>query len=365
MIGNPHDNNYRGIFVTCFLIFTLVATTGCNQSDSEKLDTAPLRFVKTHTVSDGNAVEWREFPGQVAASQTADLGFRISGKLQELLVREGDIVEKDQVIAKLEMTDITIQLNKAEAEYEQIHADFERGKILADKGVISRSDYEKLSVQDSSALANLQAAKQNKEYSSLRAPFKGRIAKRWADNFEEVSAMQKVVTLQDISSINIEVSVPESVMINVQENETPKVVARFDAIPDREFPLQLKEVATQADELTNTFEVTLVMGNIPGYNILPGMSVTVRGERQFRTSDNGEDAIFIPAQAVLDDGKERYVYIAEPQEGDNLAIVKKQVVSTGKLSSVGLEILSGVKAGDKIVIAGMSKMSDGLRVKLQ
>ena len=361
---NQH-NQHRTVLAYVFpflAICSLLLTTGCGKSTNEKIDESPLRYVKTHTVNNGDAIEWREFPGQVAASQTADLGFRISGKLENLLIKEGDLVVEDQLLAQLETTDINIQLKKAQAEYEQTHADFERGKILVEKGVISRSDFEKLNTQNASALANLEAAQQNKEYSSLRAPFAGRIAKRWIDKYEEVTAMQKIVTLQDISAINIEVSVPESVMINVKESEKPKVVARFEAIPDREFPLELKEVATQADELTNTFEVTLEMENIEGYNILPGMSVTVRGEK--RHSSTTASSIYIPAQAVLNDGKQQFVFVAVPEE-QNEAIVHKKVVTTGRLSSAGLEMISGVEIGDKIVIAGMSKMSEGLRVKLQ
>ncbi len=354
-------NFFSTIFPLSLAILLFASACG-QKSEQQNEQSKPLRYVKTFTVSPGVTVEWREFPGEVAADQTADLGFRISGKLEKIRFNEGEYVNKEDVLAQLDITDIEIQLAKAEAEFEQIHADYERGQALVEKGVISRSDFDKLKAQNASAKANLQSVKRNLEYSYLKAPFDGQIAKRWIENYEEVSAMQTVVTLQDLSSVNIKVSVPESLMINVKKGATPNVEARFDAIAGKTFPLTLKEVSTQADDKTNTFEVTFTMDNILDYNILPGMSVTVRGQRQ-RTDQTPGEKTYIPAQAVLDDGEHHYVFVAKPTE-DQLAIVSKHIVTVGELSSAGLEILSGIEAGDKIVTAGMSKMSEGLLVKL-
>lgn len=352
----------RRIFRGSIICTGLLLLSACGKSDNKENEAPPVRYVKTITVSDNTGIEWREFPGEVAAAQKADLGFRISGKLAKFNVSEGDKVKKGQILAELDITDIQIQLQKAEAEYDTMHADFERGKILVEKGVISRSDFDKLSSQNATAKANLLTTQQNLDYAYLKAPFAGQIAKRWVENYEEVSAMQNIVTLQDLSAVHIEVDVPESVMIRVKENAAPNVVARFEAIPNREFPLTLAEISTQADEQTNTFEVTFEMENIADYNILPGMSATVRGERRI-TQPVDSNIKYIPAQAVIDDGEQRYVYIAKPS-GEEYALIEKRQVSTGQLSGLGLEITSGVNSGDHVVIAGMSKMSEGLKVRL-
>ena len=345
-----------------FLILLVFLLPACDRS-TEPVAKPPLRFVKTEKVTTPGTNTWREFPGVVEAAQKADLGFRVAGKLNKMLVKEGDIVTSNQLLAQLNTTDFDIQLKSRQAEFDQADADFKRGKNLVEKGLISRSDFDKLKAQDESAKAGLAAAKQNLEYASLRAPFSGRIAKRHVDNFEEVSAKQTVYTLQDLSSMSIKINIPESVMILVRKGANPEVYATFDKIPDRQFPLSLKEVSTQANESTNTYEVTLSMPVIEGFNVLPGMSVTVRGK-----PENGNVAesnvIHVPAQAVLEDAEGRYVYVVKVVDS-NKGQVEKRMVTTGKLSNLGLAISSGLNTGELIVTAGMSKMHSGLEVRLQ
>jgi RND family efflux transporter MFP subunit len=276
-------------------------------------------------------------------------------------------VEEGQLLARLEDTDEKIQLERRQAEYKQIRIDYERGLKLIESQLISRSDFNKLEAQEATAKAALAAAKQNVEYTYLRAPFSGRIATRHVDNFEKISAQSPIYTLQDLSSVKIKVSVPESVMILVRAGNEPDLSAMFEEIPERRFPLSIDEVSTQADSKTNTFQVTLLMEMIDDFNVLPGMSVTVRGERVAQQLTEG--AFYIPAHAVLEEEGNRFVYLAvrdaEPNAlGQTTAKVSARQVETGKLSSLGLEVLSGLNEGDEVVVAGMSKMFDGLQVRL-
>lgn len=347
---------------TILVSLSLAALSSCD-SGIEPTQSAPvLRPVRTTQIQPAGTQTWRELPGVVDAAQKADLSFRISGKLETLEVNEGDIAKNGQLLARLEATDYRIQLESRQAEYDQARADYERGLTLVDKGVISRSDFDKLRTQHASAKANLETVKQNLEYTFLRAPFAGLIAKRHVDNFEDVGAGQSVYTLQDTSSLTVKVNVPESLMIHVQRGTRPELFALFDAIPDRQFPLTLKEVSLQADESTNTFEVTLSMPGVEDYSVLPGMSVTVRGERDpGRSSDT--PVVYVPAHAVLEDNDGRYVFVAKPT-GSGRGIIERRSVETGDLSGFGLEITSGLDGGDEVVTAGMSKMRPGLEVKL-
>lgn len=344
-----------------FLTVMLFLLLSCKKA-SEPVEKPQLRMVRTLKIETPGENFWREFPGVVEAAQKADLGFRIAGKLEKMFVKEGDVVKRGQLLAQLDATDYNIQLKSRQAEYDQVHADFERGESLVEKRLISRSDYDKMKAQDEAAKASLAAAKQNLEYTSLLAPFSGRIAKRYVENFEDVSAKQPVYALQDLSSMTIKVSIPESVMIRVRKGAKPEVNAIFDQIPRQQFPLSLKEVSTQADENTNTYEITFTMPAISDFNILPGMSVTVRGKPEHEGIK--DSVIYVPAHTVLEDSEGRFVYVVKGED-DNHGIVEKRMVKTGKLSNLGLAITSGLKIGDEVVTAGMSKMRSGLEVKLQ
>ncbi len=351
-----HLVKVTGISVLSFML------TACDSQQENAAIAPPLRLVKVRMIAEPSQFQFKEFPGVVDAVQKAELAFRVSGKLEKLQVKEGDIVSQDQVLARLDDKDYRIQLNSREAEYKQVHADYLRARKLVDSGAISRSDFNKLQAQNSTALANLASAKQTLGYTSLKAPFAGRIAKRYVENFEDVSAMQAVYLLQDTSSLTIKVNLPSSLMIKIRKEAQSEINAFFDTIPGQKFPLKPLEISTQADEATNTYQVTLGMEAVDGYNILPGMSVTVRGRRDL---DNETDinSFYLPAQSVLSDDEGRYVYLAVPS-GEGLATVERRKVETGKLSERGLEVLSGVNTGESLIIAGMSKMYPGLEVRL-
>ena len=342
--------------------FLLLLITACDNAP-EPAESPPLRLVRTLEITPPDADFWREFPGVVEAAQKADLSFRVSGNLKKMPVKEGDMVRKEQLLAQLDDTDYKIQQKSRRAEYDQVSSDYNRGRSLVEKGLISRADFDKLKAQEESAKSALDAANKNLEYTSIRAPFAGRIAKRYVENFEEVSAKEPIFSLQDLSSMAIKVDVPESVMIQVQRGAKPEVYATFEQIAGKQFPLTLKEVASKPDENSKTYEVTFTMPPVEGFNILPGMSLTVRG----KPPQNGalaEKSITVPAHAVLEDSEGRYVYVVR-KSAEGHGVVEKRVVKTGELSRLGLAITAGLEVGDHVVTAGMSKMVNGLEVRLE
>ena len=350
------------LFKSSFVMLFALLLVACEESIDTSTTKPILRPVRTQTVDLPAQGFWREFPGVVDAIRKADLAFRVSGKLSKVLVNEGDIVKKNQALAQLDQTDYKIKLKSRQADFEKAQADFKRAKDLVTKGHISRSDYDKLKAQHSTAEANLAEARQNLSYTTLKAPFSGRVAKRHVENYEDVSNKQPVFSLQDISSLIVKVDVPESVMIRINKDAKRKANAYFEAIPDKRFPLSFMEVSTQADESSKTFEVSFRMSSVEGHNILPGMSVTVRGERDTQ-AESENILVIVPAYAVLEDRQGRYVYIVKAKDKKTGAIQRRNI-STGRLSSQGLEILSGLARGDRVVTAGMSKMSEGLIVRI-
>jgi len=338
-----------------------IVFASCGKNDSAPVQEEILRPVRTLLIKAPEAGLRREFPGVVDAVQKADLSFRIAGKLQTISVREGDQVTKDQLIAQLDKTDLNIRLGSVQADWERAEADFERAKSLVEKGHISRSDFDKLKAQESEAAAQLSSTKQDLIYAELRAPFAGWIAKRYVENFEQVNVNQGIVALQDISSLLVKIELPESVMIRVKPEDRNRILyARFDAIPDKEFPLTFREAATQADATNQTYEVTFEMPAPTERVILPGMTATVVVE--FHPGDELYAGIYVPAQAVLEDRDGRFLFVAEPTN-ETEATIRRRNVRIGHLTERGVEVVSGLSAGDRVVTAGMSQLSEGMRVR--
>ena len=313
------------------------------------------------------AGDFRQFPGAVDAIQRADLSFRIQGKLQEILVMEGDMVEKDQVLASIDPTDYQIVLNDRRASYDTAKANYDRAKQLLAKEAISKVDHDKIRAEYFTAKANREAAEQDLKYTSLKATFPGYIAKRHVENFEEVRRKQTVFTLQDISELEIKIDVPETIMIQLRRAIEPGKVTKpkremyavFDQIKNKQFPLTLKEVSTTADVNTRTFEATLKMAHPEEYNILPGMTATVFAE-VFASEGSDTMTVLLPLSAVVSDAdKTPIVWIVD----DETMTVSPKAVETGTMMT-GSILVSGLEPGERVVTAGAAFMREGMKVTL-
>lgn len=347
-------------YLTVTLLASLLIITACDEKSITQVE-QPLRPVRTIVASATVGLTGRDFPGVVIAKNRADLSFRVSGKLEELSIKQGEVVEKGQMLARLDQTDFKIKLEDKQASYLKAEANFKRATKLVKPGHISQRDFDQIKATYSSATAHLKAAEQNLIYTELKAPFTGSITKIHVDNFEEVAGTGRIATLQDLTSMEIEIDIPESLVIGVRKNqEKQKIYASFDAIKGVRFPLTYREISTQADENTQAYKVRLALSEIENYIILPGMTATVSAE------DNlGKNKIIIPAHAVLEDNKGRFVYIAEPEiSSANTGIVHRRKVTTGQLTNSGLIITSGIDPTDRVITAGMSKMQENLRVRL-
>ena len=348
------------------LLSTLLLITACDEKQTAQVE-EPLRPVRTIVASATDGITGRDFPGIVIAENKADLSFRVAGKLKELLIKEGDKVKRGQILARLDQTDFKIALEDKQANYVKSKANFTRSAKLVEPGHISQREFDQIKATYSTAAAHLKAAKQNLIYTELKSPFDGSITKTYVDNYEEVLAKGKIATLQDLKSMEIEIDVPESLMIRIKRGQKQrKIHARFDAIKGEKFPLTFREISAQADETTHAYKIRLGLPVIENYTILPGMTATVVAD-SVPTADESDNKseIIIPSHAVLEDNKGRFVYVAEPETSSpTTGVIHRRNVTTSRLTNSGLIITSGINPDDLVVTAGMSKMQEGLRVRL-
>jgi RND family efflux transporter MFP subunit len=356
------NTGYRAILAGALLPILLTACT-----EEAPLPPPESRPVKTMLIGGISAGEFRQFPGVVDAIQRADLSFRIQGKIIEIQVREGDMVDKNQLLARLDPTDYQIVLNDRKASYATATANYDRAKQLVAKDAISKVEHDKIRAAYHTAKANLEAAEQDLKYTSLKATFPGYIARRHVENFEEVRRKQKIFTLQDISELEIKISVPETIMIQLRRAIEPGKIdkprrdmyAVFDQIKDVKFPLKVKEFSTKADPNTRTFEATLKMDHPEGYNVLPGMTATVFAE-MFASEGSDSMTVLLPVSAVLSDtNKNPVVWIVD----DKTMTVSSKPVKVGSMATGSITV-TGLELGERVVTAGAAFMREGMKVTL-
>lgn len=344
----------------------LAALAGCG---GDKPDTLPsaTRPVKLFMVEGGSMDAIRTFPGRVNASQRAELAFRVSGKLQELLVKEGDPVEKGQVLARLDPADYALVLEDRRANHDRNVKNFSRAKELVADGNISRLDFDRMEADFRSSAAALAQAERDMEYTVLVSPFTGRLAQREVENFEEVMAKQTIMWLQNIDQLDVVINMPENVVRSVRRGVPDEdrdatgsalhALARFEGRSDESFALTPKEIATKADEQTQTFRTTFTMAAPTTFNALPGMTATVTLDLSKLVTS--ERVKWVPARAVqADSGLRPRVWILDPT---TMTVSSAEVV-IGRMSGSMIEISEGLSGGEEIVAVGAPYLAEGMGV---
>ncbi len=326
------------------------------------------RPVKIFSVSGPGDESLRQFPGSVRASQRADMAFRVAGVLQEILVREGEDVKKDQLLAKLDPTDFKITLEDRQASFDNAERNFTRAKELIVPGNISKLDYDRMEANFKTTRAALSQARQDLVYTELKAPFDGSIGQREVENFEEVMAKQTIFRFQNTDRLDVMIDLPESLVRSFTQEDPTSILGgptdrditsnvRFEGRAGESFPLELKEVATKADTQTQTFQVTLTMDQPTEFRVLPGMTATVSVD--FSRVMTADRAKWVPVTAVqADSGLEARVWILD----DASMTVSSLPVTIGRMSGRRIEVKTGLSGGEEVVSVGAPYLAEGMRV---
>lgn len=348
--------------VACVFLAAGIFLAGCGKKEVAE-GPEPVRPVKTIVVGGlGSGV--LTYPGTVEAGEKAALSFRVSGRLTNLNVDEGQAVKKGQVIAQLDPKDYQIALQEAKAENVKAVSDYNRYQDLFARNAVSLADLELRRSQRDVTAARLEQAEKNLDYTTLRAPFDGIIGRKYVQNFMDVKAQQEIVDLNDVNNVEIKFDVPESILKQIQGEIKAKVFARFPTTPGKEYPLEFKEIGARADPTTRTFEVTFLMPNPEEVTLLPGMTGEV--VIKLSVSDEGLAAalsrITIPAIAVMGDAEgDGFVWIVDKET----MTVHKQPVELGPLSGdSGIRIVAGLEGGETVVVAGLTSLREGQKVWL-
>lgn len=356
----------RGFALPLFLLLV----SGCaEQAPPEEL----LRPVRTETAYARGGSRARTFSGTARAGQETELSFRVPGRVERVSVKVGDAVRAKQPLARLERDDFEIKVRQAEAGLSQAQAvlrkaeaDLERVRGLWENGNASQDQLDAAQAQAESARAQVESARSSLEsetrrldYTDLRAPVEGSIASVSVEVNENVQQGQEVILLTSGARAEVEVAIPEVLIAEIREGDP--VTVSFDALPGTDFDAVVTEVGVAATGAATTFPVTVRLLR-PQAKVRSGMAATVA----FRFESRQErERIFVPAQAVGGDDRGRFVFVLEPVEGEpGVGTVRRVPVDVGRLSSDGLEILSGLSEGQRFVTVGVPRLTDGQRVRL-
>lgn len=323
-----------------------------------------VRPLKTIVVGGAILPAGRRYPGRVRANEEVDLAFQVAGPLIELPVKRGQPVEKGTLLARVDPRDYENKLAARKAVEQKRKLDVERFTKAFNLGAATEKEVDDAKAIYDMAEAEWKIATKALADTYLHAPFAGVIANTFVENFQNVQAKQPVLSLQDISSVAIEVSVPEERIARYKKGEgKPRFVITFEYLPGREFEVTIKEYATEADPVTQTYPITFVMLSPRDVTILPGMTATLQEYRQAAHGVQGAGHI-LPLSAVPVDGLgQYYVWALRQAEGDQYTTHRVNV-KVGEMMADSIMILDGVDRGDRVAAAGVHFLQEGQRVRL-
>jgi membrane fusion protein (multidrug efflux system) len=264
---------------------------------------------------------------------------------------DGQVVSKGQVLVELKADQETAGIAQAQAQLSQAEREYTRWKTLADRGIAPRASAEQYMAARDTARAALASASAQKLDKVIRAPFAGRVGITDIAPGALISPGTPIVTLDDVSLIRVDFSVPDRYLPILREGLT--ISAAPDALPGETFTGRIAQIDTRIDPTTRALKARAEFPNADG-RLKPGMLIKVgidQGQRQ---------GVAVPESAIQFEGSQASVFLIA--KGPKGQVARRTAVQTGLSSDGFVEIVSGLKAGDHIVADGLNRVQDGAAI---
>lgn len=272
------------------------------------------------------------------------------GRVERLLVEEGDFVPQGATLATLARGDAQMLLQKARVRASNARIAFNRSKDLTAKGLMSQGDYEKIVMEKGVADAELAEAQWRLSKTTIRAPFSGRVTERMINAGQHVRPGDSLFTLTDFDPLIARIFLPERDVIALRAGQHVRLTLR--AASEVAFNGRIRQVSPVVDTATGTVKVT-VEAVQPPPAVRPGAFVTVDIVRETKPN-----AIRVPREAVIRELREAHVFVVE---GDK---AKRRDLTLGLEEGDFIEATSGLRTGEKVIVAGQGALRDGSLIKV-
>lgn len=331
---------------TLLLLCLLVA---CSDRQASPM-TAPTP-VKTATVTEGPAAAPLEVTGIVAVRDELKLSFKVGGIVQRLAVREGDRIRKGQLLAQLDPTEITAQIDQSAQLAEKAERDRQRAETLYAERLIPLEQLQNARTQAQLATSQLRTARFNGQYATITAPADGVVLRRLVEEREIAAAGQVVLMMgRADSGYVVRFGVADRDAVRLRRGQTLEL--RLDAWPGETFAAEITQIAGAADAASGLFQIEAALAPTTR-PLVSGLVGRVRAEIE----TGGARLPHVPIGAVLEGHDDRArVFVVE---GD---VARRRDVHVAFITADSVALRDGVKSGERVIAVGAPYVEDGGRV---
>jgi RND family efflux transporter MFP subunit len=324
-------------------VITLMVLAGCKRShEKAEAPKLPPATVRTLVAEAKPLAATEEVVGTVRSKTRAIIEARVGGRIEALLVSPGQLVKPGDLIAQLDVREIQARLDQAKATLEQADRDLERYTALIKQNVLTKAEYDTAETRQRVAQGAVVEAETMLGYAKVVAPFDGVITRKLSDVGDQAAPGRGIVELEDPAALRVEANVPEGLVSFVKLGAKMAVYA---AEKSGATEAAISEVAPAADPASRTVLVKLDLPADSGLRL--GQFVRVAVPVGEKTS------LRLPKSAVVVRGQMEMVFV------DTNHVAQMRLVKTGRKSNGDVEIVSGLDAGERVVVDGAGTLLDG------
>ncbi|HET9427348.1 MAG TPA: efflux RND transporter periplasmic adaptor subunit [Allosphingosinicella sp.] len=338
---------FRSLFLVSVLSFALAA---CGGVGAEKGKDRPPPLVKAEAATTIRFADRMEAIGTARANEQVTVSAPVTERIVRLNFDDGSFVRAGQVIAVLQQAEQSAQLNEAQARARETQQQLARVSELKQRGFATQSALD--TQVAAAAAARAQAAQASAQIGErvVRAPFSGWVSLRNISVGAIASQGTEIATISDVSVIKLDFTVPETMLSAIRPGLP--IEARSAAYPDRPFRGTIHTIDPVVDPNTRAVTVRARLPN-PDRLLRPGMMMTVAIENAPRL------ALSVPELAVIGEGEGRFVFVVDDQ-----GRAQRIPVRTGIRLAGRVEIVEGLRPGQRVITEGVVKVADGMPVRL-
>lgn len=328
-----------------------LALTACGGADGPaQHGAAPAATVTTHVVAESSWTDTIEALGTAQANESVTITAKVTEVVRSVRFSDGDSVRAGDVLVELTGEAEVANLREAQAALNEAQQQLERLEPLVGQGTLPRAQLDTQRAMRDSARARADAIRARLAERVISAPFAGVLGFRQVSDGALVTPGTVITTLDDISVIKLDFSVPEALMAGLAAGQ--EIAASSIAFPDREFTGTVTSVGSRVDPVSRAVTVRAELPN-PERLLKPGMLMTVT------LMSAPRQALVIPELSLIQVGNRQTVFVLR---GDGT--VEEVPVRTGARRRGEVEIVQGLNPGDTIVVEGVGKLRSGMAVEV-
>ncbi len=330
------------IFV-CFLY-------GCKSNKKESPTVQPIA-VEYEIIEEKPIASTLNLAGEITAESRHEHAFLVKGKLQEVIVKEGDRVKKGQLIALINDNDYQQALAIAEGKYEEASDQYERLSKMFASGSLPAADFERIKSLKKEAQANLNLYKNKLAYTKLNATLSGVVSKVWVKSGTAITEGQPIVEISNDATVFAKIEIPETEIAQINLKDSCSIHLRS---LDQTLTGNIYKISPSANRLSRSYQAQILLNNQSG-QLRDGMlcSVTV-----FKHSQ--DFGITLPLDLIITDiNQVHFVDVV----GNN-RVIRKRVEFTDLVNNE-VRISKGLEVGDTLLVNKPFGLKEGQKIKLK